>query len=108
MKFLKAEDVADAILGVKIHSNWMVELEDVARAIADIPAADVRERVTSAWMFAYTLDGKPLCYCGRCGCGVKNNDTDTYIDMGDARFCPNCGAEMVEKCYLEGEKSAEM
>lgn len=42
------------------------------------------------WIFDET-DGSITC--SKCGCCIWAND----IHNGDAHFCPNCGAEMLEE-----------
>lgn len=44
VKYVSAEAVADAVLGVKIAEDWMVDLTEVSCAIADVPAAEVVSR----------------------------------------------------------------
>lgn len=45
MRYLRDEDIADAVCSVKVHKGWMVDLTEVASAISAIPAADVVEAV---------------------------------------------------------------
>ena len=70
--------------------DWRGQSEsaDIGEEIKDIPAADVRENVKSAWVRC----DKHIVKCHKCG---------NFLDMrgvnagrGDANFCPNCGAKM--------------
>ena len=61
-----------------------------------IPAADVRPAVRGEWIDT-PLDNfrKFESKCSVCGwSGVSNYDS--YVDVFDFNFCPNCGADMRE------------
>ena len=86
--------------GVYPLEDWQREQNyayDLAMEIlGNLPAADVKPVVHGKWIIERSNSGKPICYCSSCGCGVKDKDSDTYIDMSDAPFCPHCGADMRE------------
>jgi len=84
-KYLKAEDVADAVLGVPKERQWMVSLVDVSCAIAEIPAADVRPVVRGKWK---RVDPRSTVVTFRC------SECNYYAHVNATNFCPNCGADM--------------
>ena len=62
--------------------------------ITSAPTADVQEVKHGYWI-AKELDNfrKVECSCSICGwSGVENYDS--YVDIHDFEFCPNCGAKM--------------
>jgi len=67
--------------------------EDVGFPCRDLPTADVEEVRHGEWIVE-KINGKKVCYCSKCGVGVKDEKTDRYMDMSAAPFCPNCGAKM--------------
>jgi hypothetical protein len=54
---------------------------DIASAIGDIPAADVRENVVGEWI--PVINGHGMFECSQC-----------HAYAPGYRFCPNCGAQM--------------
>lgn len=69
---------------------------DIASAIGDIPAADVRENVKGEWIVVSgkcgkNIDGRTV-KCPRCGNFLYMGGVNG--GRGDANFCPNCGAQM--------------
>ena len=86
MRYLRDEDIADAVCSVKVHKGWMVDLTEVASAISAIPAADVVEArhgqkidITSADDFFH------WCKCSECGYdGLFLED----------EYCSRCGAKL--------------
>lgn len=64
-----------------------------AKAIEDIPAADVRP----VW-HGYNTGNARIFECSECGYGIADifltNERDYPMDPN---FCPNCGADMREK-----------
>lgn len=62
--------------------------------VEKIPTADVQEVRHGRWKYK-TLDNfrKVECTCTHCGwSGVENYDS--YVDISDFEYCPNCGAKM--------------
>ena len=80
--YIKRKDVVDWISKVETLMPKCV-LEEI---INKIPSADVRENVKGEWIDAQY----PFSKCSICNC---------YFDTAnnEANFCPNCGAQMVDK-----------
>lgn len=70
---------------------------DIASAIGDIPAADVRENVKATW----ELDSDGLPVCSACGeialqrIFVKVPHLIQDVRMVRSKWCPVCGAQMM-------------
>lgn len=70
------------------NADWIVSF------IETQPTADVQEVKHGRWKYK-TLDNfrKVECTCTHCGwSGVENYDS--YVDISDFEYCPNCGAKM--------------
>ena len=66
-RYISVEAVADAVLGVKIAEDWMVDLIEVCSAISEVPAAEVVDKKDyeellraakkmHAWIFLNSFD----------------------------------------------------
>jgi predicted RNA-binding Zn-ribbon protein involved in translation (DUF1610 family) len=64
----------------------------VRKIIAEFPAADVRPVVRG---FNVRKDYPSLFECSVCG---WSDDDTTTGDTQTYNYCPNCGADMMEKC----------
>lgn len=80
-----AKKVVDAITSGNYHPG--VFAYDILDWIDDLPAADVREVVRAKW-----IDNGPDGVCSKCGFTC-----DDFYYLGEANFCPNCGADMRPK-----------
>lgn len=86
-------DAAVVRISKIVKNDWL--MYEIKEVIKKIPAADVRERKTGKWIVddnvrdALVWDYK----CSECGYEFKSIDGVPYI--GDMKFCPNCGARMV-------------
>ena len=101
-KYINADEIDYKIICYP-HYNFYTkmvytkELDGMYAFKADIDAmstADVQEVRHGHWI-EKNLDGfrKVECSCSMCGwSGVENYDS--YVDIHDFEFCPNCGAKM--------------
>jgi hypothetical protein len=79
------------------HCKWLQTKNAIKKKLDHISAADVRPVVRGKWI------DRPLdkfrkfeSKCSVCGwSGVSNYDS--YVDIFDFNFCPNCGADMREQ-----------
>ena len=85
-------EAALELLKMALDDDW--EPEYAADRLSEIPAADVRPVVRGEWerMSDNDVFGDIHCKCSACG-------EDWWQGPGwfrNARFCPNCGADMRE------------
>ena len=80
---------------------------DLRELLADIeclPTADLSEYSDKLWKTAYERGkaeadprkGKWIDYCGGVKCDQCGFECDDTYYLGEANFCPNCGARMEE------------
>lgn len=89
----KLWDAVDSIDTVQGLSN-AVFIYDVIQAIENEPTADVQKVRHGRWKYKILDNFKKVeCTCTHCGwSGVDNYDS--YVDISDFEYCPNCGAKM--------------
>lgn len=69
--------------------GYQIAVQDIAKGLNAIPAADVRPVVRGKWEAGGMFDD-----IGRCSCCHYMFPLDTA--MTEFHFCPNCGADMRE------------
>ena len=72
-----------------LEKNYEPDME-FGYALADIPAADVRENVKGEWIYTPVENGMIIAMCSIC----KKVSAITPSVKEWYRFCPNCGADM--------------
>lgn len=89
------EEVQEQISRMGMHQLHIVDMLKVEDAVNSIPSADVVERKTGKWIERDCgLDIE--CKCSVCGYrDFIPSKYDRY--WFNRKFCPNCGARMVNK-----------
>lgn len=80
--------------GMMVRTKKLDGLYAKREDIEGLSTADVQEVKHGRWKYK-TLDNfrKVECTCTHCGwSGVENYDS--YVDISDFEYCPNCGAKM--------------
>lgn len=86
-KLRKAADCANCDVGAGGLCGFC-DIENAARLINGIPAADVEPVRHGRWMHEETEDGFHIWSCSRCGRGMNGNPKRTNL------YCYHCGAKM--------------
>lgn len=83
----------------RLGEVWELNFDEIREAIADVPAADVRENVRGKWiekevfMANGNVDMLQSAFCPNC----KRYHTTPYsYYFTNYAFCPHCGAQMVD------------
>lgn len=75
----------------KNYCEYCCDIADIISDIEDAPTADIVERKKGKWIHKndkdYAGGGYEKCSC----CGFRYCD---WIFIEDAKYCPNCGADM--------------
>lgn len=91
-----------------VRMKLKVDAEDVRKAMQDaeltLLPADLSEYCDKLWKTAYERGkaevhpkkGKWIDYCGGVKCDQCGFECDDTYYLGEANFCPNCGARMGE------------
>ena len=82
----KAADCANCDVGAGGLCGFC-DIENAARLINGIPAADVEPVRYVEW-----IEDHDYLKCPECGVMVMRDFT--FFDIGDWKYCPNCGAKM--------------
>lgn len=86
------------------YDNYVTGFGDEIELLENASTVDVQEVKHGYWI-GKELDNfrKVECSCSICGwSGVENYDS--YVDIHDFEFCPNCGAKMESVKGLEDEE----
>lgn len=97
-RYIDAENIK--LKGISVFDqnlDVLVSLSDVRKSLQMTPTADVQEVRHGRWRYKLLDNFKKVeCTCTHCGwSGVDNYDS--YVDISDFEYCPNCGAKMDEQ-----------
>lgn len=89
-EYISKHDVLVALMDNDLDHIQAPNGKEAVQILSDIPAADVAPVVHGKWRKA----GTKWCIfrCNRCGNLLDFDGVNA--GMGDANFCPNCGAKM--------------
>ena len=84
--------------------EWKWAGKAAIEAIKNLPTADLSEYCDKLWKAAYERGkaeahpkkGKWIDYCGGVKCDQCGFECDDTYYLGEANYCPNCGARMEE------------
>ena len=98
VEIIKTEEAKEngiKYLNINASNSEVERNPDIVRLCADARILEYVKRKTGHWILDETDNS---ITCNKCGCLIWAND----ISNGDAHYCPNCGARMVEPQESEG------
>ena len=90
-RYIERETALEFVLNNTPHINGETTMKCVARAIKEVPTADVVEVRHGEWKLNPFF--KSIYYCSECGRHIEDG-SDNNNPSKHFPYCPHCGAKM--------------